>query len=119
LGAYEIPCNASTEYVYLSPAYSECYYDRAEDINSVQPVTNNYFTVYPNPVDDILVISSSGETISYVEFVDISGNKVYNKYLNTSRKDVLIDIHFFTSGLYFLKIYDTNEHVSLFKIIKN
>ncbi|MDR1090639.1 MAG: T9SS type A sorting domain-containing protein [Prevotella sp.] len=105
------------ELIYKNPAYSECYYDKVEDITSVKSTTVNSLAVYPNPVDNVLVISSSNETDSFAELADISGKTVYVKRLDTG-KEHKIDVSPFASGLYLLCIYDTNGLASTFKIIK-
>jgi hypothetical protein len=97
--------------IYKTPGFSECYYD--ESSNSVQEIVNNGYTVSPNPVDDLLNISYSNNAISRIEIFDISGRKVYNQTYKES-----VNISSFEKGLYLLKVYDTNEQASLFKIIK-
>ena len=95
--------------VYKNSKYSECYYNTI----SVQTIEINDYDIYPNPVDDILTISSSNNTISRIEILDITGKIVYNQ----GYKDT-INISSFSKGVYFLKIHDINEQVSTFKIIK-
>ncbi|MDR0733686.1 MAG: T9SS type A sorting domain-containing protein [Dysgonamonadaceae bacterium] len=105
------------EPIYKNPAYSECYYDKVEDITSVgSPIINSLF-VYPNPVDNVLVISSSNEAISFVELTDVSGKTVYAKRLDANKENK-IDVGFFAPGLYLLHAYDAKGLVSTFKIIK-
>ena len=105
----------NNELVYKNPTYFECYYDKAEDIiTSMQTLTIDDYNVYPNPVDDILTIFSSNNSISYIEIFDILGKKIYNHtYTDT------IDVSSFPEGLYILKLYDANKQVSVFKIIKD
>jgi hypothetical protein len=105
------------ELIYKNPAYSECYYDKIEDITSVKSTTVNSLAVYPNPVDNLLVISSSNETDSFAEFTDVSGKMMYAKRLDVGREHK-INVSLFASGLYFLCIYDANGLASTFKIIK-
>jgi len=98
--------------LYQNPNYSKCYYS-LEDFTSVETRKIDVCSIHPNIVDDILTVSCSNGTISRIEIFDISGKKVYSQpYKNT------IDVHSFPKGLYLLKAYATNEHVSVFKIIK-
>ena len=102
------------ELIYKNPVYSECYYDKDEDIVSVQTIMiDNNIDVYPNPIDDALTVFSSNSTISLIEIFDISGKKVYSQTYKDS-----INMSHFSIGLYLLKVYDINKKVSTFKIIK-
>jgi len=103
----------NNELIYKNPEYPKCYYEEGEDITSVQTIVNNDCYVFPNPVDDVLTVSSPNNTLLKIEIFNMFGQKVYSQaYKNT------IDISFLPTGLYFLKVYDTNEQVSVFKIIK-
>jgi hypothetical protein len=121
------------ESVYKDPAFSKCYYDKEEDIiydekendiyenvkitTLVKSIQTSRLTVYPNPVDNVLIISPSNEVVSFVRFTDMLGKTVYTKRLDAD-KEYNIDMSLFVSGLYFLHIYDVKGHVSTFKIIK-
>jgi len=103
----------NNELIYKNPAYSECYYDEKEDITSVQTITINDYDIFPNPVDDILNIYYLNNAISRIEIFDNLGRKVYNQTFKGT-----INVSSFSKGFYLLKVYDTNEQVSVFKIIK-
>jgi hypothetical protein len=114
----ELLCHhKNDELIYKNPVYSECYYDKAEDITSMESKITNDLTVYPNPVDNILVISSSNDAVSFVEFTGVSGKTVYTKRLDANKENK-IDMRRFAPGLYLLHVYDTNGLVSTAKIIK-
>jgi hypothetical protein len=101
----------NNELIYRHPRYSECYYEGL--FSSVQEIANNDYSIFPNPVDDILNISCLDNTLSRIEIFDNLGRKVYNQpHKNT------VDVSSFSKGLYLLKVYDANERVSVFKIIK-
>jgi len=101
----------NNELIYKNPEYSECYYDGI--FSSVQEIANNDYTIFLNPVDDILNISYLNSAILRIEIFDMLGRKVYSQsYKNT------IDVSSFSKGLYLLKAYGTNSTVSVFKIIK-
>ena len=101
------------ELFYKNPNYSECYYDDPDDIVSVQTIVIDYCSIYPNPVDDILTVFSSNNTISKIEIFDVFGKSVYSQI----HKDT-INVSSFLKGLYILKVYNTSKQVSVFKIIK-
>jgi len=103
----------NNELIYKNPEYPKCYYEEGEDITSVQTIVNNDCYVFPNPVDDVLTVSSSNNTLLKIEIFNMLGQKVYNQSHGNT-----IDISSSPTGLYFLKVYDTNEQVTIFKIIK-
>jgi len=81
--------------------------------SNTHDIKNSNIKIYPNPVADILTVSCSNNAISRIEIFDNLGRKVYSQaYKNT------INVGHFSKGLYFLKVYDTNEQVSVFKFIK-
>jgi len=101
------------ELIYKNPAYSECYYDKKEDITSVPTITINDCSLFPNPINDILNISCLNNAISQIEIFDSVGRQVYSQTYKGS-----INVSSFSKGLYLLKVYDKNGQVSVFKIIK-
>jgi hypothetical protein len=114
-GVRELLCHYdNNELVYQNPVYSECYYDKVEDITSVQTTAINDYGIFPNPVDDLLNISClNNNIITRIEIFDSSGQQVYSQ----TGKDA-INVSSFAKGLYLLKVYDTNEQISIFRIIK-
>jgi hypothetical protein len=109
--SYSLCYHENNELIYKNPDYSECYYDGIS--SSIPEITNDDYTIFPNPVDDILNISYLNSTLSRIEIFDNAGRKVYNQPYKEK-----IDVSSFSKGLYLLKVYDTNEQVSVFKIIK-
>ena len=104
----------NNELIYKNPEYSECYYDKREDFNTVQTIVINDCNIFPNPVDDILNISCLNNAISRIEIFNNLGRKIYSQ-----TDESTINVSSFSKGLYFLKVYYTNEQVSVFKIVKN
>ena len=77
-------------------------------------IENKSIAVYPNPVNDILTISSKG-TITSIQLLDVQGRLVAT-YLESEEK-ATINLRDKTSGVYFVKIY-TENGVKLEKIVK-
>ncbi len=80
---------------------------------------DSQIVLYPNPVQDLLNISSL-KTVSDYEFTicDITGREVYrNKIKNNLFAEYQIDIRFLTSGLYFFN-YIENDKAYQKKFIK-
>ena len=75
---------------------------------------NNTVSVYPNPVKDILNISSK-ELISNVQVYNVSGQQILiEKAINTITK---IDLSSLSSGVYFVKTSSSNASKTI-KVIK-
>jgi len=106
-------CYQNDELTYKNPNYSECYYDNPDDITSIPTITIDDYSIFPNPVDKILNVFSSHNTISHIEIFNASGKKVYSQAFEGT-----INMSSFSNGLYLLKVYDKNANVSDFKIIK-
>jgi len=60
------------ELIYKNPAYFECYYDPGVNLSnlSVQTIVIDDCSIYPNPVDNILTVFSSNNTIKRIEIFD-------------------------------------------------
>ena len=69
------------------------------------------FKVYPNPANDFVTISLEGELKS-VEVYSLQGQKIVT---STNSE---INISNFTSGIYLIKVEDSNGNVSTQKIVK-
>jgi hypothetical protein len=100
--------------LYQNPKRAKCYYDNPEELTtSIQKIkaTGNY-SIFPNPVDDILYISYLN-TILQVAVFDIKGKEIYRQ---THGKE--INVSSLASGNYFLVVHDANGTVSSFTFIK-
>lgn len=70
-------------------------------------------SIFPNPMDDILNISCLNNATLRIEIFDNLGRQIYNQaYIG------VIDVSSFSKGLYLIKLYDENQQLSVFKIIK-
>ncbi|MEO8517002.1 MAG: T9SS type A sorting domain-containing protein [Flavobacterium sp.] len=85
---------------------------------SSNELTASKIAVYPNPVTDVLTISSNGMVqMNTVSMIDINGGTVKSVNLNTTVESQ-INISDLNAGIYFMKI-DTNEGSLTKKVIKN
>lgn len=91
-------------------------YGTFNNIQSVDDIAidnfENDFTIYPNPISDVLNINIQNQYIEEIILYDISGKKlsVYNKNF--------IDLKEFKTGLYIIKIYTKTKKVLTSKVIK-
>lgn len=80
----------------------------------VEDVLFENFNFYPNPVDEVLIISNA-ESIDQIEIYDITGKKVFSQ--NHKDNHLEVDMSKFSTGTYLLKArIETTE--KLFRIIK-
>ncbi len=123
---YHCPTNSIPEYllcflqneelIYKLPRYTyilDCFVWFSTDVNIEQFTNNSDISIYPNPVNDYLVLTSLNRTISLVEIFNVSGHKVYSQQHGNT-----IDVSSFSKGMYLLKVCDSSGQVSTFKVIK-
>lgn len=72
-------------------------------------------TIYPNPVTDVLQISSQTEIISVIIY-NTNGQQLMDKNLNSLHGE--IDLNSLSTGIYFAKVLSNNT-MSTYKFIKN
>jgi len=68
-------------------------------------VYNNSLTIYPNPADETLNISSENIEIKYLKIITAGGSQIkeYNYHKNR-----IIDVSEYESGLYFAVLFDSD-----------
>jgi len=77
---------------------------------------NNSKLLYPNPVNDLLSISCSGNN-TQVEIYDLSGTQLFFVTL-LGEETHLLDVSFLNSGIYMVRV-SNKMGVGNYKIIKN
>ncbi len=80
----------------------------------VNQIENKSVAVFPNPVNDILTITSKGNLTS-IQLLDVQG-RILTTYLENEEK-ATINLSDKASGVYFVKIF-TEKGVKLEKIVK-
>jgi len=77
------------------------------------------YIVFPNPTTDFLTLKiNSSKQIRYVaSLYDLKGKLI--NILKIESTETRIEMKNLAAGAYFLKVYDTDEVVKTFKIIKN
>lgn len=74
-----------------------------EDVTTIQPVENQKFNVFPNPVNEQTTLMSN-EPMTYVVLTDISGKVIEDKQINASTQVLLTSISkHLNAGVYFCK----------------
>lgn len=89
---------------------------------SVTAIHNNsnqsLYSMYPNPVNDILTIENPSLTITKASIFDIFGNMVYSINDIHNNLKTAIDFSIFNMGIYFIELQDINKNNIVKKIVK-
>jgi hypothetical protein len=72
-------------------------------------------SVYPNPTNDYLYISTSNATNYAIKIVDMLGNLVYSSVLKTGFEK--IDVTQFQKGVYFVTLNNNGKSITTKKIV--
>jgi hypothetical protein len=88
------------------------------DLLSIRDIEVNLFSVFPNPVEDIIYIQNSKNvSISKIKIFDINGKLVES--INSLDMDVLkLDLQTLNSGIYFITIENERNQFYTKKLIK-
>ncbi|MFI5221529.1 MAG: T9SS type A sorting domain-containing protein [Bacteroidia bacterium] len=73
--------------------------------------SKNEITVYPNPANSVLNISSVQNNISLISIYDITGRKVETRTLN-NESEVSIDISHLNKGIYFMTVETGSSRIT-------
>ncbi len=77
---------------------------------------NNFWSIYPNPMNDQLMINYSGNSNNiFIELFDAAGRKVLEQKNNSI--NIFLDVHSLSSGTYFLQMNDGTSAVHS-KVVK-
>jgi hypothetical protein len=79
---------------------------------------NDKISVFPNPTEDYVYISSPKEPLATVKIYDVRGVLVYETKLKSNRQMHQIPLYTLKTGLYFLVIQSDNGEIAKRKIQK-
>lgn len=82
---------------------------------SFENKTSNY-TVFPNPAQNAITISSSTAENAEITIYDLNGKAVINTSINGNQKD--IDVNQISKGFYLMKIVGSDKTTDIVKFIK-
>lgn len=82
----------------------------------IDEVTINNIDLYPNPVSSTLNINNIKD-FSSIKVSNLLGQNVAN--VNVENANVQVNFEGLNKGIYFVSLYDKNELVKTFKVVKN
>jgi len=88
-------------------------YAKWEVKTGIAKVESTYIIIYPNPVNDELIIETGELKFNHVEIVDSSGKTIY--WFDNSRNK--INVSDLTQGIYFVRIKTDKENL-IYKFVK-
>jgi choice-of-anchor B domain-containing protein len=101
--------------VFSDPNYIPGIYLVKESTLGVNDNTfSDNFSIYPNPSETEINVSSKNKNIDSVVISDAMG-KILKEYLNVNSENLKVDISGYSTGIYFVRINDSESK----KIIKN
>jgi hypothetical protein len=84
---------------------------------SVDELTNENLTVYPNPATDLITIKFSDATEMSIELFDYSGRKLLSEVVNSN--EYALKRNNLKNGSYFLMVKDNNGFVATRSVVFN
>jgi len=87
--------------------------------SATELIKPNDLSVFPNPTNDNLTISSEEKTIKNIEIVDINGKIVIQNMIDNDNPVQEINIGHLNNGMYFLNLTLSNNTTVTKPIIKN
>lgn len=80
----------------------------------------NLYSVYPNPVNEILTIKGVEQNQVSIQIFDVSGKLVYHNKLNVNQNMIEIPVSHLEKGIYFMKLLNQfGKFLHTEKILKN
>jgi hypothetical protein len=99
--------------MFYNPSGEDCEYMLThldlEGLNSESP------RIYPNPTSSLLNIQTEQEFVE-LKLVDIKGKVLLKESQNLSK---VIDVSFFSPGIYFIELMNVNNEIFNYRFIKN
>lgn len=92
------------------------YWNTSEILGTSDFINNQTITMFPNPANDVVNISSDKEQLQKIELYSIAGSLIFKTDLNANT--YVLNIAKYPSGTYLLKVFSQNNDSINTKIIK-
>ncbi len=94
------------------------YFGTQESLNTPDFTADNLFSIYPNPVNNLLTINYSQNNLpNTIQVYNMLGQTIFTKNI-TNETDLTLNMSTLTSGMYFITIYVDHHANQTFKILK-
>ncbi len=84
---------------------------------SVTDISHNQFKIYPNPVTDMMNISSGNDLIEKIELLDMQGKAIRNIKGN-NQSEVQVSLQYLPNAIYLVKV-KTDKGIKTLKVVKS
>lgn len=84
------------------------------DLAGTEEMENGSFSVYPNPVTDVLTITTSAVSVELISIYSANGQLI----MTTNENSKTIDVSMLTPGVYFIQVQSENG-ISTERFVKN
>jgi hypothetical protein len=85
---------------------------------AIETQTKSDVAMYPNPVDDNLIIEFNGNAYTQLMLFDVAGRLQVSRIIEEAGTSVDIDLTYLKSGIYFIQLKNETKSV-IQKIVKN
>jgi len=98
--------------VSASPATSNTIVTIVDACVGIVEIDEAKYLIYPNPVNDVLTISSEKEPIKFIKLYDNSGRLILFKEMTGCQKEVMLSLTNYEQGIYFIQIGSESKIVN-------
>lgn len=81
-------------------------------------ISNSNLKIYPQPVTNILHISTSDNNIETVEFFDLNGKFIYKANVSNGTNIFTVNTEFLPSGVFIAYLTSNGKKITTFKVVK-
>ena len=81
-------------------------------------ISNSNLKIYPQPVTNILHISTSDNNIETVEFFDLSGKFIYKANVSNDINIFTVNTEFLPAGVFIAHLVSNGKKTTTFKVVK-
>ncbi|WP_094745965.1 T9SS type A sorting domain-containing protein [Vaginella massiliensis] len=78
----------------------------SQNLSVTESDDTKFYTVYPNPVNEILTIRGLNQNNVSIQIFDVSGKLVYHNKLNVNQNKIEIPVLHLEKGIYFIKLFN-------------
>lgn len=117
---YDIQTSENEFILTLSDIFGNQAIYYSQNLSVTESVDTKLYSVYPNPVNEILTIKGLEQNKVSIQIFDVSGKLVYHNKLNVNQNKIEIPVSHLEKGIYFMKIFNQfGKFIHSEKILKN